>query len=123
MAKDARRTVNPNSGHALNTTRQDNPNFPGYIKHPDRSFWEAAGFHYQIMGGTNKFNRKVAEANRYGCWVNREEFGEAWKSDAFCDPMDEVNRAPILYNARSPSETHRRGGRSSSPCAPQRRYT
>ena len=115
--------VNPNSGHALAKMREANRDFSCSIKHPHRSFWEAAGLHVPIVDGTNKLNRMVTEANRYGCWANQAEFEEVWNDVTMCDPGDDVNRMPRFFNARTPAETYRRGGRSSSPRALRRGLT
>ena len=44
-AKGGRWMVNPHSGHELSDKRAHDRSYPCYLRHPDLSFWEAAGFH------------------------------------------------------------------------------
>ena len=102
-------------------TREADRDFSCYIKHPDRSFWEAARFRDPISEGTNQLSKVVTEANRCGCWANTAEIEEAWNDRTLCEPEDEINRMPIFYNTRTPADSFRTGGRASSPRTPRRR--
>ena len=51
--------VNPNSGYEVLNMRRHDSMFPCYLRAPDRTFWEAAGFHDSATELTAKFNDRL----------------------------------------------------------------
>ena len=67
QVKGSRWLVNPNIGYELFCMRRHDPTFPCYVRAPDRTFWEAAGFYDPTTDNTAKVNDRVGVDDRHGC--------------------------------------------------------